>query len=88
LSQFKPSLKLLIATFVCFIQIAFASPEGNFIDNQIAVHPKQSGIYVMDKGEEALLARALLADHAEKTIEVQYFIWSTDTIGILAQKPY
>jgi putative cardiolipin synthase len=86
LSQFKPSLKLLIATFVCFIQIAFASPEGNFIDNQIAVHPKQSGIYVLDKGEEALLARAWLADHAEKTIEVQYFIWSTDNIGILASE--
>ncbi|HPN01005.1 MAG TPA: phospholipase D family protein, partial [Methylotenera sp.] len=29
---------------------------------------------------------AWLADHAQKTIEVQYFIWSTDNIGILASE--
>ncbi len=57
-----------------------------FIDSQIAAHTTQSGVYVLDKGEEALLARAWLADHAQKTIEVQYFIWSTDNIGILASE--
>jgi putative cardiolipin synthase len=55
-----------------------------FIDAQIAAHPGQSGAYVLDTGEEALLARAWLADHARKSIDVQYFIWSTDNIGILA----
>jgi len=39
---------------------------------------------VLETGEEALLARAWLADHAAKSIDVQYFIWSTDNIGILA----
>lgn len=43
-----------------------------------------SGVYVLDKGEDALLARGWLADHAEHSIEVQYFIWSDDNIGILA----
>ena len=56
------------------------------VDQQIAAHPSQSGIYVLDKGEEALIARAWLADQAQKTIEVQYFIWSTDNIGILASE--
>lgn len=46
--------------------------------------PDQSGAYIFEKGEEALLARAWLTDHAEKSINVQYFIWSTDNIGILA----
>jgi len=55
-----------------------------FIDGQIAAHPGKSGVYVLETGTEALLARAWLADHAEKSIEVQYFIWSTDNIGILA----
>jgi len=55
-----------------------------FIDAQIAANPGKSGIYVLDTGAEALLARAWLADHAEESIEVQYFIWSTDNIGILA----
>lgn len=39
---------------------------------------------MLDTGAEALLARAWLADHATESIEVQYFIWSTDNIGILA----
>ena len=55
-----------------------------FIDAQIAAHPGKSGVYVLDTGAEALLARAWLADHARESIDVQYFIWSTDNIGILA----
>lgn len=54
------------------------------VDRQIAAHPQLTGVYVLDTGEEALLARAWLADHAQRSIEVQYFIWSTDNIGILA----
>jgi len=56
------------------------------IDQQIAAHADQSGVLILDKGEEALLARAWLADHAQTSIEVQYFIWSTDNIGILASE--
>jgi putative cardiolipin synthase len=56
------------------------------VDAEIAAHPKQTGTYILDTGEEALLARAWLADHAERSIEVQYFIWSSDNIGILASE--
>ncbi len=45
---------------------------------------EKTGIYILEKGEEALLGRAWLAQHAEKTIDIQYFIWSTDNIGTLA----
>ncbi len=44
----------------------------------------QTGAYILEKGEEALIGRAWLARHATKSIDVQYFIWSTDNIGILA----
>lgn len=54
------------------------------VDAEVAAHPGQTGAYVLDTGEEALLARAWLADHAIRSIDVQYFIWSTDNIGILA----
>ena len=54
------------------------------INNQIDSHPRKTGVYVLDTGEAALRARAWLADHAQHTITVQYFIWSTDNIGILA----
>ena len=63
---------------------ARADSSMAYIEKQIALHAGQSGVYVLERGEEALLARAWLADHAQHTIEVQYFIWSTDNIGILA----
>lgn len=39
---------------------------------------------MLDTGAEALLARAWLAENSRESIDVQYFIWSTDNIGILA----
>ena len=44
----------------------------------------ESGAYILEKGEESLIGRAWLAQHATESIDVQYFIWSTDNIGILA----
>jgi cardiolipin synthase C len=49
-------------------------------------HGGKSGVYVLEKGEEALLARAWLTNHARTGIDIQYFIWSTDNIGILASE--
>lgn len=45
---------------------------------------EKTGVYVLEKGEEALLGRAWLTQHASQSIDIQYFIWSTDNIGILA----
>jgi putative cardiolipin synthase len=47
-------------------------------------HANQTGAYVLEKGEESLLARAWLSEQAQHSIDVQYFIWSNDNIGILA----
>jgi putative cardiolipin synthase len=75
----------LVAGFVG-LRAALGAPDAPmaFIDARIAANPGKTGVYVLDKGEEALLARAWLADHAQRSIEVQYFIWSTDNVGILA----
>jgi putative cardiolipin synthase len=61
-----------------------ADTPMSIIHEQAAAHAGRSGAYVLDKGEEALIARAWLTDHAQQSIDVQYFIWSTDNIGILA----
>lgn len=45
----------------------------------------KTGVYVLEKGEEALIGRAWLTQHASTSIDVQYFIWSTDNIGIRVQ---
>ncbi|MDQ6683819.1 MAG: phospholipase D family protein [Pseudomonadota bacterium] len=54
------------------------------IDTEINAHTGKTGSYVLDSGEQALRARAWLADNALTSIDVQYFIWSTDNIGKLA----
>ena len=67
--------------------LVFAQPQAtlqNYTNPLLAQHPGSSGAYVLEKGEESLLARAWLVDHAQHFIEVQYFIWSSDNIGILA----
>ena len=51
---------------------------------EAAAHPGKTATHVLEYGEEALLARAWLADRAQHSIEVQYFIWSSDNIGTLA----
>ena len=44
----------------------------------------QTGVYVLEGGEDAMMARAWLSDAAEKTIDVQYFIFSADNVGLIA----
>lgn len=45
---------------------------------------EKTGVYILEKGEEALLGRAWLTQNAVRSIDVQYFIWSSDNIGTLA----
>jgi putative cardiolipin synthase len=60
------------------------APPMAAIDAQIAANPGRTGTYVLETGSEALMARAWLVDNARHSIDAQYFIWSTDNIGILA----
>jgi cardiolipin synthase C len=75
---------LLVALFVLLAPGAGAQAPMAFIDDQIAARAGQSGAYVLETGAHALIARYWLAENARESIEVQYFIWSTDNIGILA----
>jgi putative cardiolipin synthase len=53
-------------------------------DSCAALMAEKTGVYILELGEEALMGRAWLTQHATETIDIQYFIWSTDNIGILA----
>ncbi|MGB5555177.1 MAG: phospholipase D family protein [Flavobacteriaceae bacterium] len=44
----------------------------------------QTGVYVLEDGGGAMVTRAWLTDYAEKTIDIQYFIFSTDNVGLIA----
>lgn len=79
--------KLLIALMITLTFCGLAKADSklsSLIEPHKNEHPGLTGAFVLEKGEGALLARAWLADNAVKSIDVQYFIWSTDNIGILA----
>lgn len=46
-------------------------------------HPEQSGIYPLAEGLDAFAARYLLIAMAEKTLDIQYYIWENDMSGQL-----
>lgn len=45
---------------------------------------ESTGVYVLEEDTESLLSRAWLSQNAEKTIDIQYFIFSADNIGLIA----
>ncbi len=40
--------------------------------------------YVLEEGEEAVFTRAWLSDHSTRSIDIQYFIFSMDNVGLIA----
>jgi putative cardiolipin synthase len=46
-------------------------------------HPEQSGIVELRNARDAFAARAHLADAAERTLDIQYYIWRNDMSGTL-----
>jgi len=48
---------------------------------RVAAHPGQSGLHALPDGRDALVARLALADAAQRSLDVQYFIWNKDLAG-------
>jgi len=44
----------------------------------------KTGVYVLDDGANAMITRAWLSEYAEKSIDIQYFIFSLDNVGLIA----
>ncbi|MFG1173001.1 phospholipase D family protein [Erwiniaceae bacterium CAU 1747] len=49
----------------------------------VSGHPHDSGIYPLAEGLDAFAARYLLIAMAEKTLDIQYYIWENDMSGQL-----
>lgn len=56
---------------------------GRGIGPLIAQHPAQTGLLPLGSGLDAFVARLLLADAADKSLDVQYYIWHDDVTGRL-----
>ncbi len=44
----------------------------------------KTGVYVLEDGGGSLVARAWLTEYAEQSIDIQYFIFSPDNVGLIA----
>ncbi len=44
----------------------------------------RTGVYVLEDGAGSMVTRAWLTEYSEKTIDIQYFIFSVDNIGLIA----
>jgi putative cardiolipin synthase len=49
----------------------------------VAAHPGHSGIFALPDARDAFAARVLLAQAAERSLDVQYYIWRRDMTGTL-----
>lgn len=56
---------------------------GQAIAPLAAEHPGRSGVYPLIEGRDAFAARVLLARSAERSLDVQYYIWRDDLTGTL-----
>jgi putative cardiolipin synthase len=59
---------------------------GKSIAPMAEAHPGRSGIYPLSDAHDAFAARVLLARAAERTLDVQYYIWHHDRSGMLLFK--
>jgi putative cardiolipin synthase len=60
------------------------TPSAQYIESEQEKHaPSQSGFRLLTLSTNALMSRIALADHAEHSIDLQYFIFRNDETGML-----
>jgi len=71
----RPSSRALDASTTATTRI------GSAVTPLVAAHPGLSGIHALPTVHSAFAARALLAAAAERSLDVQYYIWHDDVSG-------
>jgi len=88
-----PALLLVIAGGCATVDFDYPKPESTAVNDTQDTHygrqvaevrdmpSGQSAFYLLIDGIEALATRARLASHAERTLDVQYYLITNDLIG-------
>ena len=68
-------------------------PSQTAIDRELsrlqAEHPGESGVAFLADGLDAYAARAVITQHAGRSLDLQYYIWQNDLIGhLMARELY
>jgi cardiolipin synthase C len=58
-----------------------ATRLGQFFGPVADEHPGLSGFHLLSHGREAFIVRLALADLAERSLDMQYYVWDGDTTG-------
>jgi putative cardiolipin synthase len=92
---FSPLFTLLFISGCATLPQNFERPEshaltdtgdthwGRLRQDERAAHPGQSGFILLANGLDAFVARALMAEFAERSIDVQYYLYHDDLTGRL-----
>ena len=56
---------------------------GRAVAAHAASHPGKTGVHALPLGSDAFAARMALASAAEKSLDLQYYIWHGDVTGYL-----
>jgi putative cardiolipin synthase len=56
---------------------------GRALAPRVAANPGMSGVFPLLDGHDAFAARVLLARTAERSLDIQYYIWNADLSGTL-----
>jgi len=66
------------------IHVAKTTSLSNELMDFSELMKDKTGVYVLEDGGGSLVTRAWLSENAEQTIDIQYFIFSTDNVGLIA----
>ncbi|MEM1082266.1 MAG: phospholipase D family protein, partial [Pseudomonadota bacterium] len=65
------------------IEVSDQTAYGQVVSNWASVHASRSGFFPLVSGQDALGARLELADNAQQSIDLQYFLMKEDSAGIV-----
>lgn len=65
---------------------AVVTPRAKNIAAQTDDHPTESGFRLLTQSENALMSRITLADHAQRSIDLQYYVFNNDATGRLVMQ--
>jgi putative cardiolipin synthase len=74
----------LNADFCSAIHRDTSSSLSTKLDPLVDSMANKTGVYVLEDGDGSMVARAWLSEYAEHTIDIQYFIFTADNVGLIA----
>ncbi|MFT4677906.1 MAG: putative cardiolipin synthase [Flavobacteriales bacterium] len=80
----NPKDHLPKAEFCSLIHSNAPSELDKYLQPLDSLMQENTGAYVLEDGGGALVTRAWLCENAQETIDIQYFIFSTDNVGLIA----